>query len=262
MNGIHLYESKHTESYKLRVHFHHTYQLLYVLEGEGTVLLEDKTYRLEENCAVVVFPYTRHAVSSDSHLALLILTFEEAVLDNMFAPLQKDDISFTGSFMLKLHTLYANETRSLLRKLLFEERQQSIFSDWAVRTYLSEMILVLCRARQSAASSDYNSLRAEKIRNYIDQHYFDSFTSEQLAQKFGVSVRHTNAIFKEQYQMTPIQYLNEVRHSIAQKLLLETDMNIVSICFEVGYESLPTFYRSFKGMAGMSPSQYRQMHRQ
>ncbi|WP_246079424.1 AraC family transcriptional regulator [Paenibacillus piri] len=262
MNGIHLYESKHTESYKLRVHFHHTYQLLYVIEGQGSVLLDGKTHDLSENSVVVIFPYTKHAVSSNSHLALLILTFNEAALDNMFAPLQRDDISFTGSFKLRLNSLYANETRGLLRKLLFEERQQTMFSDWAMRTYLSEMILVLCRARQSNHTNDFNSLRAEKIRAYIDQHYYESFTSEQLAQKFGVSVRYTNTIFKDKYQMTPVQYLNEVRHGIAKKLLLETDMNIVSICFEVGYESLPTFYRSFKNLVSMSPSQYRQLHRE
>ncbi|KRF06563.1 AraC family transcriptional regulator [Paenibacillus sp. Soil766] len=260
MNGIHLYESKHTEGYNIRVHFHHHYQLLYVIDGEGSILLEGETHHISEHSTMVIFPYSKHAVSSTTRMTLLVLSFDEGMLEGMFTPLNKEDIGFTGSFCCKLPHLQANEMKLLLRKLLFEERQQGMFHDWAMRTHLSEILLGLCRVQQSDCMQDANSLRAEKIRNYIEKHYYESLTAEQLAQKFGVSARYSNTIFKERYKQTPIQYLNEIRHSLAKKLLAETDMNIVSLCFEVGYESLPTFYRSFKQLAQMSPTVFRQMN--
>ncbi|UUZ80110.1 helix-turn-helix domain-containing protein [Paenibacillus sp. P26] len=83
-----------------------------------------------------------------------------------------------------------------------------------------------------------------------------------MAYKLGVGVRHANNIFKESYGMTPVQYLTESRIRVAKKLLIETDKDIVSICFEVGYESLPTFYRAFKNTVGLSPNKFRQQHRE
>ena len=73
----------------------------------------------------------------------------------------------------------------------------------------------------------------------------------------GMSIRHINNIFKAQYDITPIQYLTEVRMELSKKMLLETDNDIVSICFEVGFESLSTFYRSFKNYTNTSPNQFR-----
>ena len=53
-----------------------------------------------------------------------------------------------------------------------------------------------------------------------------------------------------------------MRISVAKKLLAETDKDILSVCFEIGYESLSTFYRTFKRYVQMSPNQYRNRHRQ
>lgn len=73
-------------------------------------------------------------------------------------------------------------------------------------------------------------------------------------------MRYVNDIFKEQYHMTPMQYLTEVRIETAKKLLTESDKDIVTVCFEVGYENLSTFYRVFKNSVNMSPNQYRKQH--
>ncbi|UQX55052.1 AraC family transcriptional regulator [Cytobacillus pseudoceanisediminis] len=40
-------------------------------------------------------------------------------------------------------------------------------------------------------------------------------------------------------------------------MLLQSDQDIVSICFEVGYETLSTFYRTFRNLVGISPNKFR-----
>jgi transcriptional regulator GlxA family with amidase domain len=56
---------------------------------------------------------------------------------------------------------------------------------------------------------------------------------------------------------TPVQYLLEVRIARAKTLLKDTEHEIISICFEVGFENVSTFYRSFKQSTGLTPHQYR-----
>mgnify|MGYP001172850737 CR=1 FL=1 len=261
VNGIYLYEDKHRESYALELHHHLYGQLLYVLEGRGSIVLEGRKEALEQDHAVLILPYADHAVSSDSHLTLLVLAFDEKLLQTSGRE-AVDRPLFAASALLRLNPFNASELRLLLRKLLHEQRQRDDMSDWAMSIYIQEIFLLLARARQAAQVTDANGLRAEKIRSYIDRHYYEPLTAEELAYKLGVSSRHANNIFKEQYQMTPMQYLTEVRLGIAKKLLAETDKDIVSVCFEVGYESLPTFYRAFKNGVQLSPNKYRQLHRE
>jgi AraC-like DNA-binding protein len=261
VNGIHLYESKHQESYAVNIHHHHNYQILYAIEGKGTIALGGKVYDFAQDNAAVIVPYTEHAVSSDSHLTLLVLAFDEASLYYPMQPEWKEHY-FPHSELLKLNLFSGSELRLLLRKLLFVQKQKDPLSGWALNIHLLEILLLLAKAKQTLPVTDANGLRAERIRNYIDVHYFESLTSEDLADKLGISIRHLNHIFKELYQITPMQYLTEVRIGIAKMLLTQSDKDIVTICFEVGYESLPTFYRTFKNTVSMSPNKYRQLDRE
>ncbi|XEC95458.1 AraC family transcriptional regulator [Paenibacillus tarimensis] len=257
MNRIDLYESKHQESYALSLHHHENYQLLYVIEGEGSILIDGIRHDLMHNNAAIIVPYSEHAVSSDSHLTLLVLAFGEQSVHGQILSEWKSRY-YLNSQLLRLNSLNGNELRLLLRKLLFRQRQKDELSNWAMQIHLHEILLLLARAKPASQITDANNLRAERTRCYIDQHYYEPITSKDLAAKMNMSIRHTNNIFKEQYHMTPMQYLTEVRISTAKKLLTETDKDIVTICFEIGYESLPTFYRAFKNVVKMSPNKFRQ----
>lgn len=256
MGNIELYEKKHTESYRMQIHHHDYYQLLYVLAGEGEIALDGDVHRLGENDAALIYPSAKHAVSSPSSLTLLVLAFDGDTLDEPLAPIGQQP-PFLTSFHLNLGPLYANEVRPLLRKLLFEQRQNAAHRDWSLRIHVNLVLNVICRAKTQERIHDANSLRADKIRAYLDGHYYENLTAETLGRTFGVTSRYLGDIFKKTYRLTPIQYLAGLRIGIARSLLETTDRNVVSICFEVGYESLPTFYRNFKSIVGISPSQYR-----
>ncbi len=270
--GIKLYESKHKDGDIVTKHHHNIHQILYALKGEGRLMLDQNDYEFTEDCAALILPYSEHAIISESELTLLVLAFDGKLLKGLDIDIgsQKSSANagsdhpktfesvFQQSSLMKMNAFASADLRQLLRKMLFEQMNQDPLAHWASRIYLYEILLVLARAGQAGAVTDSNSLRAERIRKYIDTHYYESITSTDIAGRLGISSRHVNNIFKEQYQMTPTQYLTEVRIGLTKKLLAETELDIASICFEVGYESLATFYRTFKQSTGMSPNQFRQ----
>ena len=261
MNRIRLYESKHQESYALHIHAHSTFQILYVLEGSGAVVFDGVRHSLESDNAVVVFPYADHAVSSDAQLTLLVMEFEQVLFEDRVAAIWQEQVMMKSE-ILRLTPAHASELRRLLRKLLFEQRQTGDgLHVWAMNVYWIEVLLLLSQAKLAIPNVDANALRAERMRKYIDSHYFEPISTGELAYKLGISSRHATSIFKEKYRMTPLHYLAEVRIGAAKKLLEETDNDIISVSFEVGYESLATFYRVFKSTVSMSPSKYRLQHR-
>jgi AraC-like DNA-binding protein len=254
--GVHLYESKHKEGSIVNEHYHNVYQILYSLEGEGTVALDNRHYRFKPDHAVIIPPLAKHSIISSSELALLVLAFDPSVFATESLGCLLNPF-YSQSVYLKLNPFSANELRRLLRKMLFELTRQDFLYPLAVKIVLIDMLLAIARSMESRAS-DSNTLRAERIRAYIDSHYFEKLTADVIGVRMGISARHVNTIFKEQYGMTPTQYLTEIRIELAKKMLAKSDKAIVSIAFEVGYEALPTFYRNFKQLANLSPHHYRQ----
>ncbi|MBM7570346.1 AraC family transcriptional regulator [Aquibacillus albus] len=254
--GIRLYESKHTDGDAIHEHDHEVHQILYALEGEGKLILNGSSHSFTQDTVAVITPFTSHAIISDSKLTVLVLAFDQSILESSV----KNDLLehfFAKTEFIELNPFDGSNVRQLLRKMLYEQSHGDSINYVALKIYLSELLLKLARSNEQPESFDANVLRAERLRKYMDTHYFEMISAEDLASKLGVSTRHLNNIFKERYQITPIQYLTEIRIGLAKKMLVETDKDIATICFEVGFESLSTFYRTFKNSTDTSPNKYR-----
>ncbi|WP_168120156.1 AraC family transcriptional regulator [Paenibacillus sp. HB172176] len=268
-NEIDIYEQKHMGGHLVSEHYHQTHQLLFVLEGEGAIRLDGTVQPLTVDDTALIVPFSVHSVMSDSRLTLLVLAFDAEALD-LDLRTELLTVYFPASCLTRPGLFVASELRQLLRKMLFEQsREHSPLVRLSLKVQLSQLLLLLVRSTGTEAagagaysSSSSNKLRAEKIRGYIDSKYFDPLTAGDIASRLGISTRHVNTIFKERYDMTPMQYLAEVRIRVAQKLLAETGKDIISICFEVGYDSVSTFYRSFKAVTKLSPKSYRELNAQ
>jgi len=109
----------------------------------------------------------------------------------------------------------------------------------------------------------YSSQDARKVTqirpaiNYIDANYNKTITLVDVARASHLSVSRLAHLFKEQMGITIIDYLTNVRIERAKQLLLATDQNCTEICFEVGYNNQSYFTRTFKGLVGMTPRQFK-----
>ncbi|WP_218094513.1 AraC family transcriptional regulator [Paenibacillus solanacearum] len=258
-NGILLYESKHTDGNVVREHRHQIHQILYVLDGSGTIKLDGNYSELCPDRLVLIVPHSDHSIIAEAKLTLLVLAFDAQSMETI---VEHEILSkrFPRSAIVSMNPFMATEVRQLLRKMMFEQGNSDQLNDWALRIHLQEILLLLARSGQQAVITDSNGLRADKIRRYIDEHYFESITAGEIASIMNISARYVNNIFKECFGITPTQYLTQVRISVAKKLLSETDKDIVTVCFEVGFENVPTFYRAFKNSVKLSPNKYRRQN--
>jgi two-component system response regulator YesN len=109
----------------------------------------------------------------------------------------------------------------------------------------------------------YSSQDAKKVSqirpaiNYIDANYNKTIILADVAKASHLSISRLAHIFKEQMGITIIDYLTSVRIERAKQLLLATDQNCTEICFEVGYNNQSYFTRTFKGLVGMTPRQFK-----
>lgn len=92
---------------------------------------------------------------------------------------------------------------------------------------------------------------------YIQEHYKEKLTLPQLAQNIGISPYYLGRLFKEQTSGTPRSYLEDIRVRKAVHLLKNTDLSIIDICYEVGFQSASSFYHAFQKQTQHTPQQYR-----
>lgn len=95
-----------------------------------------------------------------------------------------------------------------------------------------------------------------QVQDWLDEHCAAENKIADLAQQFNFSERNLKRRFQLATQISPNQYLQQVRVDKAKKLLLTTDMNIQQIAYEVGYENVSFFIRIFKKVTACTPTQW------
>jgi len=72
-----------------------------------------------------------------------------------------------------------------------------------------------------------------------------------------LSTFHFNRVFHQITGLPPAKFISAMRLDEAKRLLLNTNLSITDICFEVGYNSLSTFTRRFTQRVGLGPREFR-----
>jgi transcriptional regulator GlxA family with amidase domain len=83
-------------------------------------------------------------------------------------------------------------------------------------------------------------------------------TVVDIAKHINMHPASATKLFKKICGMSLMHYITQHRIFHAQRLLMSTDMKIVDVALESGYQSASRFYAAFKEFSGLSPQEYRQ----
>jgi AraC-like DNA-binding protein/ligand-binding sensor protein len=114
---------------------------------------------------------------------------------------------------------------------------------------LANRLIIESRPQEPAAVT--------RARRYIRDNLSERLTLEDVARHAGLSPHHFCKVFRRAAGINLIDYINRSRIESARQLLLRDDARVSEIAFEVGYQSLSQFNRTFRSVTGESPSGYR-----
>lgn len=97
-----------------------------------------------------------------------------------------------------------------------------------------------------------DSLRKSSIA-YIRLNYHSDININKVAEEVGISERYLRNLFSQYLNLSPLDYLNQIRINKAVELLRNTEMSIKEVCFQCGFQSPQYFSRIFKQQMGVSP---------
>lgn len=98
-----------------------------------------------------------------------------------------------------------------------------------------------------------------RARVYMDAHYMEKLSAEQIAEASRVSPSHLFRLFRKETGLTPYAYLTNVRMEHAMKMLLNTSCTVEEIADYCAFCSSANFIRAFRQSTGVTPRKYRKL---
>lgn len=97
----------------------------------------------------------------------------------------------------------------------------------------------------------------ERARTYLEEHYNESISREDIEQYVHLNRDYLNRIFKSTTGYSLMEYIQYYRVQKAKHMLKHSQESISNICLMVGYDSPPYFSKIFKKQTGQTPLEYR-----
>jgi AraC family transcriptional regulator len=150
----------------------------------------------------------------------------------------------------------------LLSRLVLICTENNEAKDFFANLVLQELVVRLMQTQARYTLLDKNrnyntSNRFAHVAEYIQRHLQDNISVKTLSREAYMSEPHFFRCFKQQFGMSPVDYINERRIRAAKMMLQAADISITEISFACGFNNLNYFLKMFKRHTGLTPAQYR-----
>lgn len=252
-------------------HWHNACEMIAPVEGNYLVTVSGQTFELAPGDIFLIPSGEPHSLTPPAQGGRFIFLFE---FDQIFAI---KGASYLASCMSKpllinrstCPAIYAEETE-LFSQICTEYLHDDSLRDITIYSRLLSFFLNYCRDRLSTEGSPsvtqmpHSSGRnyAERFNavfSYLDRHFSEELTLEDVAAVAGFSKFHFSRTFKQLSGCNFYEYLCHRRIKASEMLLMQPGMSISQIALQSGFSSVSTFNRMFKKMKGCTPTQYRGM---
>jgi AraC-like DNA-binding protein/quercetin dioxygenase-like cupin family protein len=230
------------------------YALAYLTDGEGTLEINGKNYRLKKGDLFLIPPATNY--------------FEKNSTTN---PYEYYCVAFYGGSCKTLLARAGFTNDNLLLSVndnFFAEKMQEILELCQKNTFVSlakansAFIQILCRLyeRQEAnfqKIKDSHQRAVTAAQAYIHEHYQKDITAMEICKHLRLSRSYFCEIFKKVVGISLKDYILFYRINEAMRLLIHTDLPCTKIATMVGFNDYANFYRCFMLRVGKTPKSYR-----
>ncbi len=254
-------------------HFHDTAELYILMEGRRCLFADRRIFSLEAGQAVLIPPGRIHKTSTygdDPCHRRFLLQLSEKGSEGIIR-------SLTGlgfeAFCQKYQGCVSFDKDTWPRVLDLMERIKTAFGDDCpdlpmVKLLAHELVLVFAGQmdRSGPDTSDQGGKTGssagihgftEDVIAYLNDHYMEDISLDDLSRRFFVSRAYLTRSFRAVTGVTLIQYLTVVRIRKACLLLKDTEDSVTEIARACGFSGGTYFENVFKRLRGMTPRQYR-----
>ena len=239
------------------VHSHSFYQLVYVLEGKGSINYMNEIYEVEKNDIFLIGCHQPHGIYGKNMLAF---EFKFGVAHDYYREMLDKTV--------KKEKDCDNKIRRMIERIENEiEGKEKFYIDF-IKLEFSKILLTYIKESEGHDSGhltieDFLYKRQDKkthfgeVVEYIKENYAKKITLEELSNICCMGVSGFIKKFKQIHGMSPMQYVNKIRFLKGKEMLKNTGMSITEVAEKSGFGSLHYFSRYFAKHTGITPKDFR-----
>ena len=224
------------------------YEIRYVLEGEGYLKYNGKSYMLKKGDGCLIDCRKKYYYQTSSyHWVSTSFYFNGSPAAPLIQSyLQSGNVKFTDAMFPNFESLQTH--------ILQCTQKISSYMEYEVSATFYLLLTNLLIAQSKTRST---SEIIEKIVSYIQANYMKNLTADDLSHHFGLSRTHMTRCFKEYTGFAPHEYITRLRIYNAKYLLKATELSIEEISLQTGFSDSVYFIQVFKKIEGITPSKFR-----
>lgn len=229
-------------------HWHKEIELLYVLDGTLTV----NGSSVGADGVFLINSGENHRLTAENAACLILDISSE------FA--QQFDSSGSGFFEILPGSGAEEEIRSLLWQLsrTVNEKELPALRQFSVITELLHVLFVQCRRERPEATADSASIHSRHIKQataYIERHFQEDFTENEIAEMLGLHPIYFCTLFRQSTGVPFREYVLKIRLEHAMDALLNRGMSVEDAAKAGGFPSKRTFIAKCKRAYNATPFQ-------
>ncbi len=233
------------------------YQWIQCEEGEGQLYLGEKEHLVGPNQAMFLYPDVPHRYFPvTSPWKVHWFTFGGAEMPTV---LQTIGLGMSGVYSIVHGEQLVGKMRIALHHLLSNSALKGVECSSMVYDFLIALMKYVHLSNSEAVVTKYS--RLEPVFRFIEGHFAETITIDDLAEIVDVSPQHLCHLFKETMGHRPFEYVNSFRIARSKDFMVtEPDLSLSEIARKSGYESLSYFSSVFRKLEGISPGEYRRIY--
>ncbi|WP_158289635.1 AraC family transcriptional regulator [Paenibacillus flagellatus] len=252
------------------LHYHNLAELSLVVSGTGTEILNGKPHRFKRGTVSLLLPHHIHEIRLDRppvHKYNCMFDIHHLFLNASDQELSRY-VMKTGELLPSHYELDEEQTVYMIRwfeSVKLEYESDRFAKESSLRAKLLEVLVFLTRTfigrPEPAPSANPSPHQWAELLHYVHLNYHEQLSLTGLAERFHWNATYISRLFKRHVGQTFIHYLYALRVQRAASLLATTDMEVVDIAVEVGFDHVKALRRAFLKLTGKTPTQYREQLR-
>lgn len=231
--------------------FHEMVEIVLVETGYLQITIDNNSYRLEAGDMYVLFPNVLHTIT-DQKCTKYLMMVSPALLSG-FGLLQNKPANPVVQ-AAQLPPVLA-PVISRCAQLYGQEEKRSLLL-LHINSILGELLPLL-----HLQSRGVQTELIQKITEYILENCGGELTLERMAQQLGYSKYHISHIISSYFHCNYRTLVNSCRIAVAEEQLTHSKKSISAIMYDCGFQNQSTFNRVFLKHTGITPGDYRNLHR-
>lgn len=261
------------EQWDYGYHNHNFYELILIEEGKGKHRLNEVDFKYKKGDVFFLTPADQHEFSIEKKTKFIYIKFTEEFLmellilqndkmwkDTLMVSLQAGQYSNASVINSKEEAAYFFQ---LSKMLLYEFSNRLSYNQIIIADLFSALLVILVRNMNRIENREQGTLlvgeKIEKILAYIRVNALDKerMKIENLADKFLMSASYISIFVKKHSGLSIQNHIIQYKIKLAEKLLMQSNLNIGEISFKMGFNDASHFNKFLKKHYGKSPLQFR-----